>query len=118
MAGSASRIARTASSQRRDRHAAVVVMSLLFTLTGRPRAGAAHAAPALGRPVRVKRRLMTTTAAWRSRRWLLAVLAILLALPAIAGAVQRAPAARAAGPFNYGEALQKAIYFYDVQRSG
>jgi endoglucanase len=61
-----------------------------------------------------------TTAVWRPRlrRWHLPVLAALLVLPAVAVAAQRAPATRAAAPFNYSEALQKAIYFYDVQRSG
>src|SRR6476660_3576695 len=40
----------------------------------------------------------------------LALLAPLLLLPV--------PRLAAAGPFNYGEALQKAIYFYEAQRSG
>jgi len=61
---------------------------------------------------------VTTTTVWRSRRWQLAVLVVLLVVPAILVGVQRAPAVHAAAPFNYGEALQKAIYFYDVQRSG
>jgi endoglucanase len=52
------------------------------------------------------------------RRLQLAILAALLVVPAIAVTVQRTPTARAAAPYNYGEALQKAIYFYDVQRSG
>ena len=52
------------------------------------------------------------------RRWQIAALAGLLVFSVVAVAVQRAPAVRAAAPFNYGEALQKAIYFYDAQRSG
>jgi endoglucanase len=61
-----------------------------------------------------------STAVWRQRlrRWHLLVLAALLVLPAVAVAAQRAPVTHAAAPFNYAEALQKAIYFYDAQRSG
>jgi len=43
---------------------------------------------------------VTTTTVWRSRRWQLAVLVVLLVVPAILVGVQRAPAVHAAAPFN------------------
>jgi endoglucanase len=43
---------------------------------------------------------------------------LLAALAVVAGLVTAPAAAEAAPAFNYGEALQKSIWFYDAQRSG
>lgn len=57
----------------------------------------------------------------RARRWLVRILAYTLAASLtiggapLGGSVQKASAA---GNYNYAEALQKAIYFYEAQRSG
>jgi endoglucanase len=51
-------------------------------------------------------------------KWMSRALVALLVLGLAVVVPDLSPAARAAGKFAYGEALQKAIWFYDAQRSG
>jgi endoglucanase len=57
----------------------------------------------------------SSRAGWRKRA--LAVMASALTLTSMAVGIAGSPA-QAAGPYNYGEALQKSIWFYEAQQAG
>ncbi|MFF0772013.1 glycoside hydrolase family 9 protein [Nonomuraea wenchangensis] len=54
----------------------------------------------------------------RSARKAALIAAASLVLPLVTGVGPAAPAAHAAPAFNYGEALQKSLWFYEAQQSG
>src|SRR5262252_317575 len=80
-------------------------------------AGSAGALACLLRSVGLRRKTAGRMGGAPMRRWALA-LAVILTAVLVAGP-DRTTTNKAQGPmFNYGEALQKAIYFYEEQQSG
>lgn len=52
------------------------------------------------------------------KKWIAAISAAVLAVTGMASAIPAATVTAADSKYNYGEALQKSMFFYEVQQSG